>query len=298
MLPNTVHNNTTSNTCPLASKYNRLEEIVTDMRGWTCPLEFNLSPTADEEPEYIDLCTILKGKQQYQLPNHFLGIQSKKNLITQLKISAMKCGFALVHRSSKSVKQLDKDMSAYLTLQCQHGLIYYGKEKNYDQVFKTKLSRKCDIKCQFRINVSLHKHTNRWSIHYTKGKNKLTADYHSGHFKMDASYIHTNINLLPKAEIALAKQCSQLNMTSSNMASLVNIRNVLGVENHWTRHQLYYQNRLSQQLKQLNCNASSAEKLIDTFEKRTDTNFMYLTFQPTEGLMLMTGNHVMFHVYF
>ena len=115
---------------------------------------------------------------------------------------------------------------------------------------------------------------------------------------MDASHIHTNINLLPKAEIALAKQCSQLNITCSNMASLVNIRNVLGVENHWTRHQLYYQNRLSQQLKQLNCNASSAEKLIDTFEKRTDTNFMYLTFQPTEGLMLMTGNHVMFHVYF
>ena len=93
-----------SNTCPLASKYVHLEEIVTDMTGRTCPVDFNLSPTADEEPNYIDLCTILKGKEQYQLPTHILGIQSEKNLITQLKISAMKCGFALVHRSSKSVK--------------------------------------------------------------------------------------------------------------------------------------------------------------------------------------------------
>ena len=80
-----VHNNSTSNTCPLASKYNCLEEIVTYMRGWTCPLEFNLSPTADEEPEYIDLCTILKGKQQYQLPNHFHGIESEKNLNNTIK---------------------------------------------------------------------------------------------------------------------------------------------------------------------------------------------------------------------
>ena len=174
-------------------------------------------------------------------------MESKKRLLTKLKISAMKCGFALVHRSSKSVKQLDKHMSAYLTLQCQHGLTYTGKEKTYDQVFKTKWSQKCDVKCQFCINVSLHKHSNNWSVHNTKGKNRYTADNHIGHFKMDASHIHTNINLLPKEEITLAKQCSQLNMTSSNMASLVNIRNVLGVENNWTRHQLYYQNRLTQQ---------------------------------------------------
>ena len=115
---------------------------------------------------------------------------------------------------------------------------------------------------------------------------------------MDASYIHTNINLLPKEEIVLAKQCSQLNMTSSNMASLVNIRNVLGVENNWTRHQIYYKNKLSQQIKQLNANASSAEKLIVAFEKRSDVIFLYMTFQPTEGLMLMTGEiYLLFFMY-
>ena len=223
---------------------------------------------------------------------------SRKKLITELKISAMKSGFALIHRSSKSKKQLDKGdqiMSAYLTLQCQHGLTYNGSEKAYAHVFKTKWSRKHDVKCNFRINISLHKETNCWWIHNTKGKNRNSADNHIGHFKMDASHIHTNVNLLPKVEITLAKQCSQLNMTSSNMAALVNIRNVLGVENNWTRHQLYYQNRLSEKLRTLNSNASSAEKassaenLIGMFEQRTDTNFMYLTFNPTEGLMLMKG---------
>ena len=96
---------------------------------------------------------------------------------------------------------------------------------------------------------------------------------------------------------ATFKQCSYLNMTSSNMAALVNIRNVLDVENYWTRHQLYYQNRLSEKLKQLNSTASSAEeassaeKLTSMFEERSDTNFLYLTYKPTKGFMLMTGNN-------
>ena len=82
---------------------------------------------------------------------------------------------------------------------------------------------------------------------------------------------HYATNLLPNDEITLAKQCSQLNMTSSNMAALVNIQNVLGLENHWMRHQLYYQNRFSEKLKRLNYDlssvekASSAKKLIGMF---------------------------------
>ena len=243
------------------NEYSRLEQIVSGMKGWTSPLEFNLSPHPDDETNYIDLRTILKGNERFELPSHFNGIEFKKHLITALKISAMKSGFSLIHHSSKSAKQMDKDTSAYLTLQCQHGVTYYGKDKSFKQVFQTKLSRKCDVKCQFRINLSLHKHSNIWSIHNTKGKNKSTADYHVGHFKMDASHIHTNLNLLPKDEILLAKQCSQLNMTSSNMASLVNIRDVLGIENNWTRHQIYYKNKLSQQVKQLKCRCVQCRKV-------------------------------------
>ena len=148
------------------------------MKGWNCNMEFNLSPNTKEKPNYIDLCTILNGEEPFQLPNHFNGIESKKKLITALKLSAMKSGFGLAHRSSKSLKQLDKDhqnLSAYLSLHCQHGLTYHGKEKSFELVSKTKFSRKCDVKCKFRINISLHKESKCWSIHNNK-KTKMTTD--------------------------------------------------------------------------------------------------------------------------
>ena len=261
-------------------------------------MEFNLSPSPQDESNYIDLCTILKGEKPFQLPKHFNGISSKKKLMTALKFCAMKSGFRLVHRSSKLINQIEKEnksVSAYLTLQCNHGLTYYGKEKPFDLVSKTEWSRKYNVKCKFRINISLHKHFNCWCIHNNKQSKSNTDHDHIGHFKMDASHIHTSLNLLPKDEITLAKQCSQLNMTNSNMASLINIRNVLGAHNNWTRHQIYYQNQMMEKLKNLNSTvsraqkASSAEKLISMFEEWSDTNFLYLTYEPTKGLMLMTG---------
>ena len=211
----------------------------------------------------------------------------------------MKSGFALVHRSSKSKKQLENNdiMSAYLTLQCQHRLTFASKVKCYEAVFKTKWSRKCDVRCKFRINISLHKKSTCWWVHNAKGPHKNILDNHIGHFKADASHIHTGISLLPKEELILAKQCSQLNMTNSNVAALLNIKSVLGIEINWTKHQIYYQDRLSDKLKELNSNASSAtkassaKKLIGMFEERSDTNFLYLTFKPTEGLLMMTGKH-------
>ena len=154
----------------------------------------------------------------------------------------MKSGFALVHRSSKSKKQLEKNdiMSAYLTLQCQHGLTYSYKDKSYEVVSKIKWSRKCDVKCKFRINISLHKNSQYWWVHNAKGPHKNIADHHMGHFKADSSHIHTDIILLPKEELMLAKQCSQLNMTNSNVSALIHIKSVLGIENNWTRHRISY----------------------------------------------------------
>ena len=49
------------------------------MKGWSNRMEFNLSASPEDEPEYIDICTILKGDDPLQLPIHFNGISSKKN---------------------------------------------------------------------------------------------------------------------------------------------------------------------------------------------------------------------------
>ena len=49
-------------------------------------MEFNLSASPQDEPDYIDLCTILKGEKPLELPKHFNGISGKKKLISALKI--------------------------------------------------------------------------------------------------------------------------------------------------------------------------------------------------------------------
>ena len=202
----------------------------------------------------------------------------------------MKSGFCLVLRSSKGPKQLSKQkLRAYMTMQCQHGIQFQGKEKHHLQVFKTKYSRKCDTLCQCRINISLCEVTDQWKIHNSKASKRSIQSYHTGHFKMLPAHIHTNISLLPEKEIEIAKQCSQLNLTSTTMASLISIQNALGIDNTWNRHQIFYKSR---QLKEVNAptsNDTSASKLIALFENRKDTNYLYVTFKPEEGLMMMTG---------
>ena len=57
--------------CQLASNYDELDVLVSDMKGWSCQMEFNLSSSPNDDPNYIDLCTVLKGEEPYQLPQHF-----------------------------------------------------------------------------------------------------------------------------------------------------------------------------------------------------------------------------------
>ena len=139
------------------------------------------------------------------------------------------------------------------------------------------------------MNISLCKISNRWQLHNTKESKKGIHSVHKGHFQISSEHIHTNIKLMPKNEIELAKQCSQLNLTNSTTASLVSIQNALGVGNTWTRHQIYYKSKIDNGMHNLTKHASSAEKLIQSFDNRNDVNYLYLTFKPSEGLMLMTG---------
>ena len=73
------------------------------------------------------------------------------------------------------------------------------------------------------------------------------------------------------------------------MASLVSIRGTIGIGNTWNMYQIRYQNKKITNLKDLQPDASSAEKLITTFQKRTDCNYLYVTYKPSEGLVMMTS---------
>ena len=255
--------------------YCKLHEEVSFLKGWPCQLNFNIEDSIDQPENLTDVCTIMSACQPFVLPNRFLGLDAKTKLLMELKISAMKAGFALVHRLSKSKKQLDAKYDVYLSLHCQHGLKYTGKEKTYKQVYKTKYCTKRNEPCTFRINIALLKDNQHWLIMNTKGSRKSLCSMHCGHFKLHPTDIHTNLSLLSKPELDLAKKCSQICLTSSITAELLNIRNYLGINNSWTRHQIYYKTNKCTQLEN---DASSAENLIATFKNRTDTNYLYITY--------------------
>ena len=248
--------------------YKTLDQYINDKKGWASPLELNISPACDPNPRYIDICTVLNGDSIYALPEQYNGLNSKKKLITDLKISAIKSGFALVQRTSKSQKQLKTDnLLSYISLRCQHGIKYDPKDKVYKQVYKSKYCAKLKDCCNFRVNISLCGLTNKWRIHHLKGKNRHFHSIHTGHFKLSPSHIHTQISMMPPKEIELAKNCSQINMTNSSMASLVSIRDALGIGNTWNRFQIRYQNKIFSDLNDLEPDASSAEKLITTLKR-------------------------------
>ena len=90
-------------------------------------------------------------------------------------------------------------------------------------------------------------------------------------------------------EIELAKQSSQLSLSSSCIAALLNIRDSLGIQNTWTRHQLRYITQKGNALCTLTPNANTAEKLVSSFGDRDDVNYLYVTFKPCDGLLLLTG---------
>ena len=260
------------------------------MKVWGCKFELNLTDSNTAAPQYVDICSILDGKEIFILPKHYNGIQNRQKLITDLKVCAVKSGFALVHRSSKSDKQVKKDnLLAYITLQCQHGIKFKGKEKVHNQVYKTKYCCEPEGMCQFRINLSLCKITNSWRIHNSKASKRGKQSMHTGHFKLTPEHIHSNIELLPNEEIELARQCSQLHMSNSTMASLISIRNALGIDNTWNRHQISYKSKKINGFLNSNPNGSSAQKIIEIFNSRNDVNYLYVTYKPSEGLMLMTG---------
>ena len=92
-----------------------------------------------------------------------------------------------------------------------------------------------------------------------------------------------------KNEIELAKQSSQLSLSSSCIAALLNIRDSLGIQNTWTRHQLRYITQKGNDLCTLTPNANTAEKLVSSFFERDDVSYLYVTFKPCDGLLLLTG---------
>ena len=278
-----------SQTNAITSIFQEMFDTLKAKQRWQCQLMFNTTQSVDDEPHYVNLSEVLKSNNNFPFPDHFDGIENKTKLITALRISSMKSGFWIVVRSSKSGNHLNKHHSAYLNIKCQHSIIYRKRSSNNIRKCKTRYSTSAEDVCRFVMNISLCSITNKWYLHHTKGKKRLHADMHNNHLQLDASEMHSHISLFPENELELVSQCSQININYSRTAALLNVRNILGIVNHWTRYQVRYLHDKNNEFSALNNESSSAEQLIEALSSREDCNFLYVTFNPNEGLMFLTG---------
>jgi hypothetical protein len=95
---------------------------------------------------------------------------------------------------------------------------------------------------------------------------------------------------MAESQKQLARECAQLSFNSSSTAALINIRDGLGMEKiNWKDSQIDNLRKVEkQEFTDLSAEASSADKLVETFEKRDDVNFLYVTYRKDEGMMMMT----------
>ena len=97
-----------------------------------------------------------------------------------------RAGFYLIQRSSKASKQLQPHLSAYITLGCQHNLMYCQSKKTFIRSSFTKLCTNPNHRCRLSLNLSLCKITSRWfTSNKIKYKNKDLIIFGGGDSALD-----------------------------------------------------------------------------------------------------------------
>ena len=117
----------------------KMEKLIEEQKEWSAPFLFNTTDSThgnngnngNEESVLVDICSVLRRGVPYTFPNHYSGLDSKNRLIIELRVAAIKAGFNLTTRSSKSKKELDrsKHYGSVITLTCQQGRLHEVKLK-------------------------------------------------------------------------------------------------------------------------------------------------------------------------
>ena len=233
----------------------------------------------------------MHSTEPYYFPSHFNGLDNKKKLIFALQVMCIKSGFYLIQRSTKSTKQLQSDLNAYITLGCQHNLMYCTSKKAFVRSTFTKLCTNPDQRCRFSLNIVLCKITNRWFTSNKSHKKKQNLLIHNGHIKLLPGHITCSISMLSEEEQELMSQCNQVSIKSTKIAELTTQRNKHGTDTIWSRNQIYYVQNREDPLSLLNSNVSSASKVIEYCRSDSDINYLYMTFDSTNKLTLLTGKN-------
>jgi hypothetical protein len=282
--------------------YRGLDDLAKNAKDWKCKLLFN--QTADfveargvEGLDTVDLCDFLPNISlrnrktnkdyppgtNYMFPERFKGMASKELLMVELKLAGIRCGYSLVIRTSKMLApDCESPREFQCTLNCLHGTIYkknksrqqpsIASEKTTDKKeYKTTTKRPTDkqLLCPFQIKVFLQKelatqYPGRW---FLSGEQSSKCCHHCNHFVLDPAHLHVPTQLMTEEEKKLAQDCSQLYFTPSSSANLLTLRDKTGLS--WKPRQLDYLSRKERhEVHGLSKDASSAEKLIESFKKR------------------------------
>lgn len=268
------------------------------LQQWKCNLWFNEAPSLAEEPKMVDLCQMLLPPyppkkdfppgSNYMFPSHFLGEESRHKLISELKIAALKCGFCLIITNSGSYHKTQSTDRAYLVrLGCKHSVSFQSNSSNNKEQpalttsaapTKATYTNRAENKqeaCPFAFIIFLQKdtstiHPKRWFLAYKKGLDAISQyNLHKNHYQLDTNLISSSMDLLTEQERQLLRDCGQLYMQSNVTAALLSQSCHENTGIGWTSQQIYWMKYKERKaLEDLNPNASSASKLIQSFDER------------------------------
>ena len=136
------------------------------------------------------------------------------------------------------------------------------------------------VAVQFSINIGLCKHFNRWFCKSTKYKMKKNLTLH---------YVSRLILMLSEEEKLLMNQCTQVSINGTNSARFASHRNQFGSKTMWSRNQVYHIQNRNIPISKLSSNASSDSRLIEYCELDPDINLLYMTYDLSNHLMMLTG---------
>jgi hypothetical protein len=154
-----------------------------------------------------------------------------------------------------------------------------------------------DKRCPFKFTVYRldqwqEKHANCWLIKQlppNRSGERLTCMCHGHHHPMEPHQLHACISCLRKSQMELARDCSHLDLLPSAAANLISHQDPNGL--NWKASQVRHMTRMATRLisEAAGKKPSPTSLIIDSFNQRTDVSFVWVTFHPKHGLMLLNS---------
>ena len=145
---------------------------------------FNVAKSKDDEPILVNLSKSFREKKVYTFPQHFTGLEHKRQMIFSLKAAAITSGFVLVKKDDTSVARLIERNSKFdveTRFCCQSAVPYQERKRDNDET-TTRTRRTVTIRpicnedcCKFRFMLKMtskrhHLGAGRWIVQRSKRK--------------------------------------------------------------------------------------------------------------------------------